>query len=679
MTAYRMLYAQSGPVLRILQSLLVILSRAKTSVSPISSCTFMMLFPILRGILYIPHTMPGSEHTFHLLSSIWPSDAIFTAKLGDVMYLDDIKFIRAQRANMIDICLRVLSRPQRTEPSADKVLLRVATQLSASESSFEPEEWNLFTSDIGLLNSEAKVRLAVLQIMQTFIISNNCFVLNPLSETFIWLLKFDSNEGVSSSASELWGNRTLKTDYFSDLKPLLSHRFAHIRLCSAKAIAGAILSVTQENNMIINSLCDMFRCNLPVQMEKLKGAGGSVVLMSKKGTKGSDVVAIPSQTIARKANSVEDKNSSIRIAITQVFAALGSQSSNIETNSTCLDEAIILGLIEFILQVGVIDTHMDVRSNMLSAGSALVGSFGNTLCGPIMMMIEKVLALEYTGERGNEETIAAFDNRNAAAVVLLGVIGRHLQKDDPAIETITQSLVKALNTPSESVQRSVADCLAPLVQLLKTSEVSQKLLKQLIETTLEASTYGERRGAAFGLSAFVKGLGISSLKQHDIVPRLKEACASGSINNRQGALFALECLSDRLGLLFEPYIASIIDVLLKSFSHSSDHVRDAAQTAARVIMNKLSAHGVKQVLTPILQSLPEESAWKSRQEGIRLLGMMAHCAPKQLATCLPQVVEALMQAGSDPHPKVKESAKAALSDISSGMIIISTIYTYVLF
>jgi hypothetical protein len=48
-------------------------------------------------------------------------------------------------------------------------------------------------------------------------------------------------------------------------------------------------------------------------------------------------------------------------------------------------------------------------------------------------------------------------------------------------------------------------------------------------------------------------------------------------------------------------------------------VRDAAQGTARVVMSRLSAHGVKQMLTPVLNSLPEETQWKSRQEAIRLV------------------------------------------------------------
>lgn len=167
------------------------------------------------------------------------------------------------------------------------------------------------------------------------------------------------------------------------------------------------------------------------------------------------------------------------------------------------------------------------------------------------------------------------------------------------------------------------------------------------------------------MSAFVKGLGIPSIKNHDIVNRLKEDCSSGSINSRQGALFVFELLSERLGMLFEPYVITIMPILLKCFSHSSDHVREAAQAAAKTIMTKLSAHGVKQVLTPILSSLPTETAWKSKQEALKLLGTMAFCAPKQLATSLPQIIPGILEASLDGHPKVRESAKIALTDISS--------------
>ncbi len=42
---------------------------------------------------------------------------------------------------------------------------------------------------------------------------------------------------------------------------------------------------------------------------------------------------------------------------------------------------------------------------------------------------------------------------------------------------------------------------------------------------------------------------------------------------------------------------------------------------------------------------------------------MSHCAPKQLASCLPKVVPKLTEAFSDTHPKVKNSAEEALKDV----------------
>ena len=44
---------------------------------------------------------------------------------------------------------------------------------------------------------------------------------------------------------------------------------------------------------------------------------------------------------------------------------------------------------------------------------------------------------------------------------------------------------------------------------------------------------GHNSGAAYGVSAFVKGQGVPILKQLDIVTRLKDSVSNGSINNRQ--------------------------------------------------------------------------------------------------------------------------------------------------
>ena len=73
--------------------------------------------------------------------------------------------------------------------------------------------------------------------------------------------------------------------------------------------------------------------------------------------------------------------------------------------------------------------------------------------------------------------------------------------------------------------------------------------------------------------------------------------------------------------------------------------------------------GVKLVLPAILRQV-DDSAWRTKQGSIELLGTMAYLAPKQLSTSLPTVVPILGKTLSDPHPKVQASAKKALEEVS---------------
>lgn len=114
---------------------------------------------------------------------------------------------------------------------------------------------------------------------------------------------------------------------------------------------------------------------------------------------------------------------------------------------------------------------------MVTAGRVLLDNYGDAYCESILHVLENTLNQEL---RPDEEVIR-FDYRHEAAVVLLGAAGKHLNRDDPHLINILESLVKALSTPVASIQRAVADCLVSIVQVLKTDERMNEYLGMLIK------------------------------------------------------------------------------------------------------------------------------------------------------------------------------------------------------
>lgn len=312
----------------------------------------------------------------------------------------------------------------------------------------------------------------------------------------------------------------------------------------------------------------------------------------------------------------------------------------------------------FFVQQGLGDRNESVRKSMLKAAVNVVELHGKDgqAAAELLPVFEDFMDKAPKSE--------SFDNVRQSVVILMGSLAKHLDPGDPKVRPIIRQLIIALKTPSQQVQEAVANCLPPLVPSIK--EEAPEIVGRLVDTLLGSSVpYGERRGAAYGVAGIVKGLGILSLKQLDIMGKLTAAVTNKKDPaHREGALFAFEMLCNMLGRLFEPYVVHILPHLLLCFGDPVEHVRQAADETARAVMSKLSAHGVKLVLPALLNAL-EEDQWRTKTGSVELLGAMAYCAPKQLSSCLPNIVPKLIEVLGDSHQKVQQAGSQALKQIGS--------------
>ncbi|XP_050410272.2 eIF-2-alpha kinase activator GCN1 [Patella vulgata] len=321
-----------------------------------------------------------------------------------------------------------------------------------------------------------------------------------------------------------------------------------------------------------------------------------------------------------------------------------------------LPESEVAPLFEFYVPGGLGDRNAEVRALMRDAALACVEKHGMTKVDTLLPVFENFLT---TAPETQE-----YDAIRQSVIILMGTLTKHLNLDNnPKVKPVVAQLIAALSTPSQGVQEAVANCLPPLVAGIKTE--APALVERLLKTLLESEKYAERRGAAYGLAGFVKGLGIMSLKQQNVMTTLTEAIQDKKDPvKREGALFAFEMLCNMLGKFFEPYIVNIIQHLLLCFGDGKGFVRKAAIDCSKAVMRNLSGHGVKLILPSLLKGL-EENSWRTKIGSVELLGSMSFCAPKQLSACLPSIVPKLMEILLDSHPKVQDAGYHALKQIGS--------------
>ena len=332
-----------------------------------------------------------------------------------------------------------------------------------------------------------------------------------------------------------------------------------------------------------------------------------------------------------------------------------------------LDDAITV--VQWLLAGPLADEDEAVRAAMVRAGVAVVGAAGGAgessdAAARLLPAVEAGLEAA-TATCGGDEDQA--DALRCGAAALLGAAASHLPPGDPRVGTVLATLLDVLRTPSASVQAMAADALPGLMPALGGPGPQKALLDKLIAAAIApGASYGDRKGAAYGLAGAVKGLGLSAVNGMGVLDAVKGAIGDATDPGaREGGLLLFEALVDRLGRLFEPYVVQCMPALLDRFGDSAAPVRTACEGAARAVMAALSSQGVKLTLPTLVAGAAPATGthWRSQAGSVTMLGAMAHCAPRQLATALPSVVPALSAALADPHPRVAEAAKAALAEV----------------
>ncbi|CAM9326832.1 unnamed protein product, partial [Phaeothamnion confervicola] len=649
--------------------------------APLSAASLWVAMPVLCAVVrHAPH-QADCERALRVIS-----DGEGAGGGGGDGEPDEVqrRLLRRMRLSMQEAVLAALERFPRAEPAGDVVLAELCTGPPLSTA-----EWAPLLGDIGLLSDEAHVRKACLMAAMMAAMEGQPLTGDALLESRLWLARSDEDPENKQLADDLWAERDAPLcsggggggggsggGFAPPLLALLSHPKPRVRQAAGGAMAAAVRAHPGAAGGIVDALCALYRSKAPPPRKPKGKKAGSASGGSGGGTAGMNMDEFFAAPVGMegKEEAFVDGGWVTRSGVARAFEALGAtralDMSSAPTEGNDEADATRRRLFAFVAREGLADYNELVRAQMLTAGTAMAAAYGAGHAAEFLAECDAIMEAPFHGEGA-----ACFDWRREGVVVLMGGAAAHLGEADPRAAAIADTLLGALSTPSEAVQRAVAGCLERLVRRAAVRERGPELLKQLLATCTAGSTYGARRGAAFGLAGVVKGLGIAVLKREGVMAALEEACRGAAFQQRQGALCAFECMCERLGLLFEPYVIVILPLLLRCSSDASlsgrpfslllcKQVREAAHDCARAIMANLSAHGVKLVVPAILASL-SDPAWRTKQAAIQLLGAMAYCAPRQLAACLPQVVPRLGEAFADTHPKVREAGKKALEDIGS--------------
>ena len=325
---------------------------------------------------------------------------------------------------------------------------------------------------------------------------------------------------------------------------------------------------------------------------------------------------------------------------------------------------IVSELIDFCFDTGFTDTIENNCEIIFSTALKIVEECRNEAAEALYTQLQQCLS-----------TVPADNDRvKVYSVILLGRASSRvtsLTASPARVWDLIDRIRESLNIPSERVQKAVADTLVPLFRSQREDKRISAITFGFASRLREAKEdYGSLRGAAFGLAALIEACGTVLIRSHEIFTLLQEGLARLNQKNSEASvcssLAAIEIISIRCGITFEPYIAPLVPGVLEALGDSRARVREDAEACADAMMSALSPLSVALILPPLLDMAGMDGcdprySWRAKLGAVTWLGSMACLAPKVLTPALPKIIPALIVALTDAHEKVHLAAHHALA------------------
>ncbi|KAI1232962.1 hypothetical protein IHE44_0006149 [Lamprotornis superbus] len=636
-------------------------SKGEPGAAPLSAPAFSLVFPLLKTVMIeTPHNSEDKEEFLVKILQILTVHAqLRSSGNGQSLLVDENGPELLPRRDMLVLLTRVIGTGSpRLQVLASEALTALCASSSGEDGCAYAEQEEIDVLLQALQSPCMNVRDAALRgLMELQMVlptpdSDEKNGLNLLRR--LWVVKFDVEDEIQKLAERLWESMglELQPDLCSLLiKDVIYHEEA-VRQAGAEALSRAVAQYRKQAAEVMSKLTEIYQEKLYMCIES------TIVLfeLSKDISVLNFMLSATNGTIGQRPPPVLDAlGRVISESPPDQWEARCGIALALNKLSEHLDSSQVKPLFQFFVPDALNDRSPEVRKCMLDAALSTLNTHGKDNVNSLLPVFEEFLK--------NAPNDASYDAVRQSVVILMGSLAKHLDKSDPKVKPIVGKLIAALSTPSQQVQESVASCLPPLVPAIK--EDAGGMIQKLMQLLLESDKYAERKGAAYGLAGLVKGLGILSLKQQEMMTTLTDAIQDKkNFRRREGALFAFEMLCSMLGKLFEPYVVHVLPHLLLCFGDGNQYVREAADDCAKAVMSNLSTHGVKLVLPSLLAALEEES-WRTKAGSVELLGAMAYCAPKQLSSCLPNIVPKLTEVLTDSHVKVQNAGQQALRQIGS--------------